>query len=66
MKSINFYIESGDKKISTNEIILELKEQWKNTGKRIKDMKSVNIYFNTDETCAYCLINDSETIKIQK
>lgn len=66
MKSANFYIESKGEKFLTNDIVVEFKELWKASGKMIKDIKSVNIYFNTDENCAYCIVNDIETIKIQK
>lgn len=66
MKLGNFYIESKGEKFLTNDIIVEFKELWKSSGKMIKDIKSLNIYFNTEENCAYCIVNDSETIKIQK
>ncbi|WP_461205070.1 DUF6465 family protein [Clostridium sp. DL1XJH146] len=66
-RNFSFIVETEDKKFSANDIIVEFKDYWKNTlNRRIKDLKKVEVYFNTSENCAYCVVNDDETIKIQK
>lgn len=57
MKS-EIYFEYSGKKVLADELEKKVKEIWKTSGKVIKDMKELKIYFNVAEEKCYYIIND--------
>lgn len=53
----NIYIEFEENKVNTKSIIDTFKEQWKNDGKKVKDIKEVDIYFKPKENICYYVID---------
>ncbi len=60
MKS-NFYVEYKGKKVLEKTLIDYSKEIWKNNGNKVKDIKSLDIYYKPEENTCYYLFNDSVT-----
>lgn len=52
------YIEFGDNKILSEEIIENIKQAYKAEGHRISSIKKLQVYMNLDEKKAYYVIND--------
>ncbi len=53
----NFYVQYMGKEYSEQEIVSQIKQDWKNEGNKIKDMKSLDIYLKVEEGKAYYIIN---------
>lgn len=53
----NLFIEYADRKIEYNQIFSTLKELWKGEGKKIKDIKNVELYYKPQENSCYYVIN---------
>lgn len=52
------YIEFGDNKILSEEVIENIKQAFKAEGHRISSIKKLQVYMNLDEKKAYYVIND--------
>lgn len=52
------YIEYQEDKISSNEVISKIQENYKNEGHRISSIKKLQVYMNILERKAYYVIND--------
>ena len=52
------YIEFGDNKILSEEVIDKIKQAYKAEGHRISAIKKLQVYMNLDEKKAYYVIND--------
>lgn len=52
------YIEFGDNKILSEEVIDNIKQAYKAEGHRISAIKKLQVYMNLDEKKAYYVIND--------
>ena len=50
-------IELGGKQINTNYFMDNVKEHWKAEGNKIKDLKSVSIYYKPEENTCYFVLN---------
>lgn len=59
MKS-NINIEYQGKKVCDKELLEKVKEIWKEKGEKVKDIKSIDIYFKPDEDMCYYVINEKE------
>ena len=53
------YIEFGDNKILSEEVIENIKQAFKAEGHRISSIKKLQVYMNLDEKKAYYVINDN-------
>lgn len=60
MKEEVFFQFDG-KEISHTDLIKEFKEKWKKNSMRVKDIKSLKLYYNTDEGKCYYVVNNKET-----
>ncbi len=60
MKS-NFYVEYKGKKVLEKTLVDTAKDIWKNTGKKVKDIKSLDVYYKPEERTCYYVFNDTIT-----
>ncbi|MCI8854718.1 MAG: hypothetical protein HFI32_14705, partial [Lachnospiraceae bacterium] len=60
----NVTVEYAGKQYEEKDIIQKIKDAWVDAGKKIKEIKSLNIYIKPEETAAYYVINDVESGKI--
>jgi hypothetical protein len=58
-----FIVEFQSHQYSEKQIINLFKEEWKKTRK-LSEIEKLSIYFKVEESAAYCLVNDEETIVI--
>ena len=59
-----FYIQYSGTQISEDKIIKTFKEEWLKDNKKIKDIKSLEVYFKTENSTAYFVINGKEKLEI--
>lgn len=52
------FVECHGEKFETEVQMNKFKELWKEEGKRIKDIKNVNIYINVEQKKVYYVVND--------
>lgn len=62
MKS-NVNVEFQGKKISDKILIDKVKENWKQAGNKVKDVKTIDIYLKPEENMCYYVINEEENGK---
>ncbi|MGN0437690.1 MAG: DUF6465 family protein [Lachnospiraceae bacterium] len=55
------YVEYQEKQIQEKDLIAKAKDIWKASGKKVSDMKELNVYVKPEENMAYCVFNDDET-----
>ena len=60
----SFFVEYQSKQVEDKEILTKVKELWVNEGKKIKDIKELNIYIKPEEDAAYYLINGAVSGKV--
>lgn len=60
MKS-TFYIEYYGKQIDEASLVKAAKEIWTKGGKKVSELKSLNLYVKPEENMAYYVFNDDET-----
>lgn len=67
MKGINVktIIQAAGSNFDITNVVIDAKEVWKLKGKKIKDITSIDVYFNANESVAYCVFNANETIKVE-
>jgi hypothetical protein len=54
---VNLFIEVGGKQVDTSVFLDNVKEFWKSEGNKIKDLKSVQLYYKPDDGHVYYVIN---------
>lgn len=54
----DLYIELNGKKTDSKNLVDTAKEIWKSEGKFVKDIQSLELYFNPEENKCYYVIND--------
>ena len=57
-KKINIFYQFSNHQAEQQEIITRIKNQWKEQGNMVKDLKDLVIYLKTEENKAYYVIND--------
>lgn len=57
---VNNYVQFNNQEIKVEEIAKKAKEQLKDMGYLVKDIKKMDIYSVIDEAVAYCVVNDGE------
>ncbi|MCI8418416.1 MAG: hypothetical protein HFI33_13150 [Lachnospiraceae bacterium] len=57
----NVTVEYAGNQYEENDIIQKIKDAWLAAGKKIKDIKSLNIYIKPEETAAYYVINGEDS-----
>lgn len=58
------FIEFQGLQISYDDIIKKVKEQWVSVGHKVKEIKSLKVYFKVEDKTAYCVVNETEKIDI--
>lgn len=64
MATIQVSYQFGGCEITERELIAKVKEEWVESGKKVKDIITLNLYLNIEEKIAYYVINDTEKGKI--
>lgn len=54
------YVELNDRQVECGQFTEKVKDIWKASGNRVKDMKSVQIYYKPTESAVYYVINGTE------
>lgn len=60
MKS-NLYVEYQDVQMEQKEFIATAKEIWTETGKKLKDLHSLDLYVKPEERAVYYVMNEDMT-----
>ena len=60
MKS-NVYVEFYGEQVSQSEILEEAKKIWKDSGKKVADLKSIQLYIKPEDDRVYYVFNDDES-----
>ena len=59
------FVEFGGKQTEDKVLVAQAKELWVAEGKKVKDIKSLNLYVKPEENAAYYVINDDFSGKIE-
>ncbi|NDL66585.1 DUF6465 family protein [Anaerotalea alkaliphila] len=54
----NMYLQFHGREIDLNDFSKEAKQQWKDEGKKVKDIKTLDLYCKPEEGKCYFVIND--------
>ncbi len=57
----NQYVQYLGKDVEMNELAKLAKEQWKAMGNKVKDIKTLDIYYKPEENTCYYVFNDDVT-----
>lgn len=57
-KKMNFYIQFQDAEYNEQDIIAQVKKNWKDAGNRIADLNTMDIYVKPEEKMVYYTINE--------
>ncbi len=55
------YFQFNGKEVSYSDLIKQFKEKWKQDSMRIKDIKSLMLYYNAEEEKCYYVVNEKDT-----
>ncbi|HOQ17611.1 MAG TPA: DUF6465 family protein [Defluviitaleaceae bacterium] len=55
------YFQFNGKEVLHSDLIKQFKEKWKQDNLKIKDVKSLKLYYNADEEKCYYVVNDKES-----
>ena len=62
---VEFIIQKNGQDVITSDLEKTFKDSWKESGKKIKDLKDVKFFFNADEMkCYYSANNGTENGEI--
>ena len=61
----DFVVEYAGKQIQDKDIVASVKKEWTNSGHKISDIKSMELYIKPEESAVYYVINKNETGKIE-
>ncbi len=60
MKS-NFFVEYHGNKVLEATLSAKVKDIWKNSGNKVKDLTQLDIYYKPEEKTCYYVFNDTTT-----
>lgn len=55
-----FYVEYYGKQIDEATLIKTAKSKWTDSGRKVSDLKSLNLYIKPEENMAYYVFNEDE------
>lgn len=55
-----FYVEYYGKQIDEATLIKAAKSKWTDSGRKVSDLKSLNLYIKPEENMAYYVFNEDE------
>ena len=57
----NVVLQYGSKSVSYDELVVRMKEKWtRDYGKKVSELKSIELYVKPEEDKVYYVINDGE------
>lgn len=57
---VSAVVQYGGKEVEEKDIIAKVKKAWTASGKKVGDIKTMNLYIKPEETTVYYVINDTE------
>lgn len=57
MKS-TLYVEYQEKQLVENDLVTRAKKIWTDSGKKVSELTSLQLYVKPEENMAYCVFND--------
>lgn len=60
MKNLDFFVEFDGKQVLHKDLVEKIKDVWKESGKFVKDIKALEIYYKPSENTCYFVINQKE------
>lgn len=58
---VNAYVEFFGKQVEEKTIIADVKKAWTKSGKKVGDIKTMDLYIKPEENAAYYVINGTES-----
>ena len=58
---VNAVVEHYGRQIEESAIVANVKKAWTASGKKIKDIKSIELYIKPEENAVYYVVNGTET-----
>lgn len=58
---VNAYVEFFGKQVEEKTIIADVKKAWTKSGKKVGDIKTLDLYIKPEESAAYYVINGTES-----
>ncbi|MBS5523135.1 MAG: hypothetical protein KHX56_12800 [Clostridiales bacterium] len=58
-KKVNIFYQFSNHQVEQQDIVARIKNQWKEQGNMLKDLKDLVIYLKTEENKAYYIINEN-------
>ena len=58
------FVEYQGKQVEDKAIVAAVKKAWTESGNKVGDMKTVELYIKPEEAAVYYVINETETGKV--
>ena len=65
MAKTSMFVEYQGKQVEDKAILASVKKAWTEAGNKVGDMKTVELYIKPEEDSVYCVINGTETEKVE-
>ena len=59
--TLKAFVEYYGKQVEENDIIVRVKKAWTRSGKKVGDIKEMDLYIKPEENAVYYVINGTET-----
>ena len=64
MAKTSIFVEYKGKQVEDKAIVAAVKKAWTESGNKVGDMKTVELYIKPEESAVYYVINGTETGKV--
>lgn len=64
MAKTSMFVEYKGKQVEDKAIVAAVKKAWTESGNKVGDMKTVELYIKPEEAAVYYVINETETGKV--
>jgi len=61
---LNRYVEFAGVQVDIEKLEKKFKEMWKAKNKKVKEIESLNMYYNVDKQKCYFVVNGTDTYEI--
>ena len=65
MAKTSMFVEYKGKQVEDKAILAAVKKAWTESGNKVGDMKTVELYIKPEESAVYYVINGTETGKVE-
>ncbi len=65
MAKTSMFVEYKGKQVEDKAILAAVKKAWTESGNKVGDMKTVELYIKPEEAAVYYVINGTETGKVE-